>query len=478
MAILKHVASKNASYGSAEDYLRYEHDEKGRPILDEKGYKIERENLQIVGLNSNTDTWAVECLEANKKYNVNQARGDIKQHQYILSYDPADIKRGLTPDQALQNGLEFAKEYFPGHQTLVAMHPDGFNQSGNIHVHIVINSVRIQEQEKKPYMERHSDYAEGMKHRCSAAFKYQAKKYVMEQCQEQGLHQKDLLSPAQDKVSNKEYWAQRRGQERENKMALEEERTPTKFDTDLEELRQVVKVCSTRNRLPDGKLDEAEYRADLKENFGIEVTESRGRFSYMHPRWIEEGRQKPVSDRKLGAEYERSNLINGIDRQQDRATGNRFNQSNHSKASDIAQSIFDQARAYTAGAKEEKYGRDIPGRNGEPNGRERSQEVVGSGNHASGRIGEEIRRADEAVNRHSIKGRERYYQERERLTDELQNIRGKQQQNSEELREFKSRRKKIVHSLSECHERKNSFGLAIEQQTRHKHQRRSYGMDI
>jgi hypothetical protein len=477
MAILKHVASKNASYGSAEDYLRYAHDEKGKPVLDESGHKIERENLQIVGLNCNVDTWTVECLEANKKYQVNNAMKDIKRHEYIISYEPKDLQRGLTPDQALQNGIEFANKYFPGHQTIIAVHQDGSQKSGNIHVHIDINSVRIKEQEQLPYMNRHSDYAEGMKHRCSAAFMHQAKKYVMEQSQEQVLNQKELLYPAQDKISNKEYWVQKRGQERENKIALEEGKPPTKFDTDLEEVRQVVKVCSSRNRLPNGNLDEKKYQADLKENFGIEVTESRGRFSYMHPRWIEEGRQKPVSDRKLGAEYERSNLSNGIDRQQDRATGNRFNQRNHSQARDLAQSILDQARAYTAGTKEEEHGRDLPGSNDKSYGRERDQAVTGSGNYAPGRIGEEVRRADEAINRHSIQGRDRYHQIRERLTDELQSIRGELQQNRPELRELKFGREEVLHRLSECNERKNKLSHAIERQARQERPSRSQTME-
>ena len=38
MAILKHIASKNANYGSAIDYLKYQHDEFHLvPVLDESG---------------------------------------------------------------------------------------------------------------------------------------------------------------------------------------------------------------------------------------------------------------------------------------------------------------------------------------------------------------------------------------------------------------------------------------------------------
>ena len=41
MAILKHIASKNANYGSAIDYLKYQHDEFHLvPVLDESGNSI------------------------------------------------------------------------------------------------------------------------------------------------------------------------------------------------------------------------------------------------------------------------------------------------------------------------------------------------------------------------------------------------------------------------------------------------------
>ena len=42
MAILKHIASKNADYGEAERYLIFQHDEyTQKPILDENGNIIQ-----------------------------------------------------------------------------------------------------------------------------------------------------------------------------------------------------------------------------------------------------------------------------------------------------------------------------------------------------------------------------------------------------------------------------------------------------
>ena len=48
MAILKHIASKNANYGSAIDYLKYQHDEFHLvPVLDESGNMLLREEFYL-----------------------------------------------------------------------------------------------------------------------------------------------------------------------------------------------------------------------------------------------------------------------------------------------------------------------------------------------------------------------------------------------------------------------------------------------
>ena len=56
-------------------------------------------------------------------------------------------------EKAQALGLKFCSENFPGHPAIVCTHPDGHNHSGNIHVHIVIGSIRTREVERKPYMQ-------------------------------------------------------------------------------------------------------------------------------------------------------------------------------------------------------------------------------------------------------------------------------------------------------------------------------------
>ena len=45
MAIIKHIASKNADYGATERYLIYKHDElTNKPVLDENGRMVLRDD--------------------------------------------------------------------------------------------------------------------------------------------------------------------------------------------------------------------------------------------------------------------------------------------------------------------------------------------------------------------------------------------------------------------------------------------------
>ena len=169
MATLKHINSKNADYGAAEQYLLFEHDEfTMKPVLDETGRLIPREDYRLSTLNCGGEDFAVACMRANLRYEKNQRREDVKSHHYIISFDPRDgPDNGLTVDRAQALGEKFCAEHFPGHQALVCTHPDGHNHSGNIHVHIVINSLRIEEVPFLPYMDRPVDTKAGCKHRCT-----------------------------------------------------------------------------------------------------------------------------------------------------------------------------------------------------------------------------------------------------------------------------------------------------------------------
>ena len=266
MATFKHISSKNADYGAAEQYLTFEHDEfTMKPTLDEAGRLILREDYRIATLNCGEEDFAVACMRANLRYGKNQKREDVKSHHYIISFDPRDAAdNGLTVDRAQALGEEFCAEHFPGHQAIVCTHPDGHNHSGNIHVHIVINSLRIEEVPLLPYMDRPSDTRAGCKHRCTDA--------AMEYFKAEGKPVKQ-----------------------------------TKFETDKAKLRQTI-----RNAMSEATTFD-EFSALLLQQ-GVTVKESRGRLSYLTP-----DRTKPITARKLGDDFDRAAVLTLLEQNAHRA---------------------------------------------------------------------------------------------------------------------------------------------------------------
>ena len=314
MAILKHFSSKNADYGAAEKYLLFQHDEfTMKPVLDENGRLIPREDYRISSLNCEGDDFAVACMRANLRYGKNQKREDVKSHHYIISFDPRDsTDNGLTPDRAQALGEEFCREHFPGHQALVCTHPDGHNGSGNIHVHIVINSLRIAEVPFLPYMERPADTREGCKHRCTDTALRHFKAEVMEMCHREGLYQIDLLNGSKNRITDREYQAQKKGQlalDRESAALAAGGQPPkeTKFETDKETLRRTIRQALSHASSFD------EFSSLLLRE-GVTVKESRGRLSYLSP-----DRTKPITARKLGDDFDRTAVLAMLEKNAHRA---------------------------------------------------------------------------------------------------------------------------------------------------------------
>ena len=79
-------------------------------------------------------------------------------------------------------------------------------------MHIVINSLRIENVPLLPYMDRPADTKAGCKHRCTDAAMEYFKSEVMELCHEAGLYQIDLLNGSANRVTEREYWARKKGQ--------------------------------------------------------------------------------------------------------------------------------------------------------------------------------------------------------------------------------------------------------------------------
>ena len=304
MAVIKHIKNRNANYSDALEYLLFQHDEKsGKVIYDDLGRKLLREEYYMDGLNCEPMAFDLECKRTNAIFHKNQNQKDIKSHHYIISFDPKDAEEcGLTGQRAQELSMELTRKIFPEYQALVVTHTDGGNHSGNIHTHIVINSVRKYDAPREDYMTQPGDHKAGRKHRSTNKFLEYFKKEVMEMCEREGLHQIDLLSPAPEKVTEAEFRTRARGQkkiEQMNQAIKKEGLTPTAtvFQTQKDFLRKAIKECSRIARSFE------EFQDLLLEDYNISVILQRGRYRYLHP-----DRNQRITEKALGTDYGREYL--------------------------------------------------------------------------------------------------------------------------------------------------------------------------
>jgi hypothetical protein len=331
MATLKHISSKNSDYTAIEAYLVYQHDAfTGKQLLDEQGRPKLRESYLLDTLECGDFSFATACLLANRKYGKNTQHGDIKSHQYIISFDPRDAAdNGLTMEKAQALGLKFCEENFPGHPAIVCTHPDGHNHSGNIHVHIVIGSIRTREVERKPYMQKPRDWREGMKHSSTAQTMRHLRVEVMELCEGAGLYQIDLLNGSKERVSEAEYWARRRGQlklDRENAALTATGQQPKqkKFETVKDTLRkQISSVLYRATSFED-------FSDKLMQQYGIAVKESRGQLSY-----LPSGRTRFIRAHSIGDKFEKGLVLAALQENAERKRTIQFKSDRIGKLVDI-----------------------------------------------------------------------------------------------------------------------------------------------
>ncbi len=90
MATFKHISSKNADYGAAEQYLTFEHDEfTMKPTLDENGQLVSVDDYRISSLN---------CGEGRFRHSVYALQSEIRQEPETGGREKATITLSvLTP---------------------------------------------------------------------------------------------------------------------------------------------------------------------------------------------------------------------------------------------------------------------------------------------------------------------------------------------------------------------------------------------
>ena len=101
---------------------------------------------------------------------------------------------------------------------------------------------------------------------------------VMEMCHRENLYQIDLLHGSKNRVTEREYWAKRKGQaalDKENvSLAAKEPPRQTKFETDKEKLRGAIRAALS------SALSFEDFSGKLLQQ-GVTFKESRGRLSFL-----------------------------------------------------------------------------------------------------------------------------------------------------------------------------------------------------
>ena len=134
-------------------------------------------------------------------------------------------------------------------------HTDGHNGSGNIHTHIVINSVRKNTVKRESYMTQphHGGQKPDTSTDPEINFWIISKRKLWICASKQGFHQIDLLSPLKLKCTRREIWLKKSGQkklEETNKKIIADglKPTATTFQTQKQELRNAIEECSSHSK--------------------------------------------------------------------------------------------------------------------------------------------------------------------------------------------------------------------------------------
>lgn len=274
MAVVKRISSK-AKVGKIEKYLKQEE---------------KTEEKLISGMNCDSGNFAKQCEMTSMLYDKNQEKNDRKYYHIIQSFSPKDNDK-LTLEQAHKIGEKFAEKNFKGYEVLVVTHKD----KEHIHNHFVVNSVSLEN---------------GKKYRADNKSLWQLRRTSNELCKENNLINsiQPLDRRTKEKITSGELRKMVRGEDT--------------WKSDLK--AQITECAKTSNTIE-------EFKNRMKEKYNVEVTErvrtSKGQKSTIY-QYKGEGFNKPCGDFRLGEEYKKEYIENGIIRRSEekaRGKDTRFN---------------------------------------------------------------------------------------------------------------------------------------------------------
>ena len=177
-------------------------------------------------------------------------------------------------------------------------------------------------------MQKPRDWCEGMKHSSTAQTMRHLRVEVMELCEGAGLYQIDLLNSSKERVSEAEYWARRRGQQKLDlaNAALTAAGQPPKqkkFETVKDMRKQISSVLHRATSFED-------FSDKLMQQYSIAVKESRGQLSYLPA-----GRTKFIRAKHLGDKFDKAAVLATLQANAERKPKAQFKQDTIGKLIDI-----------------------------------------------------------------------------------------------------------------------------------------------
>ena len=265
-----------------------------------------REEIFLDGINCEPFSFTQECEEHNRRYEVyrhwrrERPEDCVVLHHFILVFNSTK-EQGLSGEKAQKIALKFAERCLPGFQILVCTHTDTFSGQGQCHTHLYVNNRRY----KDDGPDLNGQHLPGMKLQTSRPMIRDMQRILLDLCHEEGLLYETLPVRTNDRISSREFWAQKKGQarlDRKNEQIRAEGGTPWSetFKTKNMKLRETISEVAAASAT------EEEFRKGLEER-GISVEEKDGRWSFSRP-----GGEGFISAYKLGDSYLKGSILDRL----------------------------------------------------------------------------------------------------------------------------------------------------------------------
>lgn len=308
MAIFKAVTRKDGtaigkkSPQRLEEYLKFQTDERGRVLYDERGKPLRRDAI-ISALNADEDDFALSCREIFAQFGVNQRRGSLQYKHYVQGFPPEDNDR-MDRETCHRLGVELAQTVWKGFPVLVVSHFDQENDGiYHWHNHFIVGNCNTQT---------------GKKLCTSRDAMLSQKRFVAAQAEANGLARRGLIlqdgrildSKQGERITTGEYQLSKRLQKQAQGLTPEQVREYNTL-TEKAELRFAIRIAASQTSTYE------EFCKYLKTVYDIEVKGTRGSISYLHP---DRAKRKGnygrgwIRGRSLGKSYEKEAIIDAIEK--------------------------------------------------------------------------------------------------------------------------------------------------------------------